>query len=580
MGLETEYALAPHDGDGLDRPAIDAQMQAVAQIDRFARQVKPNLPSENACGIFLPGGRFYIDSGHPEFATAECADPWELVRYVRAGEKMLQSLARRIRRHDDVRFGLFRCNVDYSGAETTWGCHESYLHTIELNAIFSQILPHLVSRLIYTGAGGFDASAQGIRFEVSPRVPHLEMDISGSSTQGRGIFHTKRESLGKRPYGRLHVLCGESLCSHFGVWLRSGTTALVLAMIEAGVPFAERLSLRDPLRAMHRFSADTTCTATVELDDGRRLSAVDIQRHYLDEAKRRLGERSMPPWAETVCRRWGEVLDRLEESPESLATSLDWPMKLALVRDHVAATCEAPWEILTACAARPDPDDVFASMRSRLRGDYHERLKGRSVSPGCFPALAELRNRLFELDMRFGQLSPPGVFDALDARGVLDHRLEDGDDEVSVLTVPSGGRARTRGKMIHALKGGGDRYSCSWTAVFDLREHRELDLSDPFEQSPSWGVRRESDPLAAIRHVSAESPGSAARPCRPGTRVRIVGSAVPYQVRFVDQVARVVDVEVRSRIVCYRLDIDGGRSLWLPRHLCPLEETSSAPSEA
>jgi hypothetical protein len=45
-------------------------------------------------GIFLANGaRFYLDQGKPEFCTPECTDPWAVVRYVRAGERMLESAA-------------------------------------------------------------------------------------------------------------------------------------------------------------------------------------------------------------------------------------------------------------------------------------------------------------------------------------------------------------------------------------------------------------------------------------------------------------------------------------------------------
>ena len=51
---------------------------------------------------------------------------------------------------------LLRCNVDYSGVPSTWGCHESYMHRVANPvAVPPQIVPHLVSRIIYTGAGGF-----------------------------------------------------------------------------------------------------------------------------------------------------------------------------------------------------------------------------------------------------------------------------------------------------------------------------------------------------------------------------------------------------------------------------------------
>ena len=51
---------------------------------------------------------------------------------------------------------ILRCNVDYSGSGSTWGCHESYLHRCSPRLLPAALLPHLVSRVIYTGAGGFE----------------------------------------------------------------------------------------------------------------------------------------------------------------------------------------------------------------------------------------------------------------------------------------------------------------------------------------------------------------------------------------------------------------------------------------
>ena len=76
---------------------------------------------------------------------------------------------------------LFRSNVDYGGAPTTWGCHESYLHTSDPRSLPQSLNPHLVSRIIYCGAGGFDATSPGLDFLLSPRVPFLYHVTSAES---------------------------------------------------------------------------------------------------------------------------------------------------------------------------------------------------------------------------------------------------------------------------------------------------------------------------------------------------------------------------------------------------------------
>ena len=51
-------------------------------------------------------------------------------------------------------------------------------------------------------------------------------------------------------------------------------------MIEDGF-IADDYSLREPVKAMKAISHDPTCRVPVELADGRKLSAVDLQWEYL-----------------------------------------------------------------------------------------------------------------------------------------------------------------------------------------------------------------------------------------------------------------------------------------------------------
>src|ERR1039457_3589453 len=90
-----------------------------------------NLPGlHGASGFFLGNGsRFYADCGnHPELCTPECANPWDVVRYIQAGHRILAGLAAGLEKGSTpgTEIMCFRGNVDYSGTYSTWGCHESY----------------------------------------------------------------------------------------------------------------------------------------------------------------------------------------------------------------------------------------------------------------------------------------------------------------------------------------------------------------------------------------------------------------------------------------------------------------------
>ena len=508
LGVETEYALGAGDARGASgraSPVLEALL-------RSARSQLATLPDQLSHGVFLQNGaRFYVDcGGHPEFTTPECSNPWDVVRYIRAGEAILLRLAGTLGRR---RPAFFRCNVDYSGTGSTWGCHESYMHRADPALLPKQTIPHLVSRLVYAGAGGFDNLSPGVRFTLSPRTVHLTRDVSHDSTNHRGIFHTKDEPLCGNGYHRLHILCGESLCSERATWLKVGTTALVVALSEAGLCPGDAVELRAPVEAMRLFASDPTCTAAAETKTGERVTALAIQRHYLAQAEAHVHEPFMPPWADEVCRRWRAVLDCLSAGWASAATSLDWAIKLALYKEE-ACRRGCGWEVvatwttvaseLTAALARAgqsnrpltaqlvlDRHSLIAADVARLASTV---LREHGLGWDGFAAFLDLRNRLFEIDTRFGQLGSEGIFSALDADGLLTHHVDGVDNiEHAVDNPPAVARARLRGQLVRELTGNGDRYCCDWEGVWDSKEEKQIDLSDPFVAAREWKDWSEED---------------------------------------------------------------------------------------
>ena len=500
FGVETEYAIAALDARGTRVSqgfVLHAVMEAAERI--------PHLSDGCPSGMFVAnGGRFYVDcGGHPEFSTPECRHPSEVVRYVRAGDAILLTLMGRAQRGRTVRISAYRCNVAYSGSGTAWGCHESHMYRTKPSSLPEQMIPHLVSRLVYTGAGGFRNDSAGAVFMLSPRVNHLACDVSSQSTSNRGIFHDKHDDLCSNGYRRLHLLCGESLCSELSTWLRAGTTALVVAMCDAGLRPGDAVALREPLAAMRRFALDPTCRTTAETKRGEQLSAVAIQRHYLEQAEAALGHVCMPDWAPEVCARWRQVLDRLEAGWESSATSLDWAIKLGMYRDHVRRrgfTWEslAAWtpiaenlgvmcqdaldQHLTAALVRRDPDALETAKRYLTPALESAGLEWRGLEP-----FLALRDELFEIDTRFGQLGPHGIFSRLDRARVLTHRVPDvGGVRRAMSHPPDVPRARARGRLVRKLWRQRGQYACAWDGVWDYGKRRCVDLGDPFAVDPPW----------------------------------------------------------------------------------------------
>ena len=230
--------------------------------------------------------------------------------------------------------------------------------------------------------------------------------------------------------------------------LKTGSTALVVAMIEGGLRPGDAVQLASPLQAMRCFAEDETCSATVRTTSGKRVGAIAIQRHYLNLAEAHLHETFMPSWSGDVVAVWRRLLDQLERgAPQSVATVLDWAIKIALYRNRVEK----------------------------------EGRRWNSLIP------TNLTQVLCEVDSRFGQLGERGIFSAMDRDGVLDHRvISIVDMEDAVSNPPAVGRAAVRGKCIKRLADTTGRYAADWQGIWDLKEERFLDLSDPFATEENW----------------------------------------------------------------------------------------------
>lgn len=478
FGIETEYAVSGLTAAGR---ALDRDGLASILIERAAVDL-PHLCGRSDTDLFLQnGGRLYIDSGyHPEMATPECLDPWDAVRFVRAGDRMLSRLASNLedRKLLQGQVLVFRTNVDYA-AISTWGCHESYLHRSAMPRMSDLLVPHLVSRLIFTGAGGFRAVTRGVEFTLSPRSDYIATVESQDSVSNRGIVNTRREALAGDGSQRLHIILGESLCSDLALWLKVGTTALVVAMIDGGESPGADVGLDAPVEALRTFALDPSCRATATVRNGRKASALDIQRHYLAQAETHRRESFMPPWSGEVCARWRETLDLIERGPEAASTRLDWAIKHALFVDH-AARRHFRWDSLRAWSMRANAAMSSATRAGTPEGAGRDRL-------GDF---MKFRQELLEIDKRFGQLGPDGIFETLDRGGLLDHHVDgvgDTDIEHAVSHPPARGRARLRGEAIARLSSDAHEYQADWTGIWSRGQ--VMNLQDPFQQFSHWQER-------------------------------------------------------------------------------------------
>lgn len=307
------------------------------------------ITTEGFLNVFLENGaRFYLDTGcHPEYATPECASPMDVMIYDKAGERILENLLNYAQNkvHEEGFQGelaIFKNNTDFVG--NSYGCHENYLadRTADFYYMAEQLIPFLVTRQIFTGAGKVFRTRRGTVYHISQRAQHIRQKISGTTTNERSIINTRDEPHAiKEKYRRLHIIVGDSNMSEFSTYLKVGTTALVLQMIEDDF-LPPTFALRNPVRAIKDISRDLTCREAVPLNSGKKYSALELQKEYLDLAQRYYSTRTMSPEAADILQKWEYVLTKLEEDPMQLHHEIDWVIKLHLLQAYGERTNLAP----------------------------------------------------------------------------------------------------------------------------------------------------------------------------------------------------------------------------------------------
>ena len=281
------------------------------------------------------GARYYVDHAHPEYSCPEVTTPRDLVIHEKAGERILEASRREANGllPAGTQMLLYKNNSDRKG--NSYGAHENYL--MDRRTSFKQVVEHLmpffVTRQVYTGAGkvGSENRSQPCDYQVTQRADFFETEVALDTMVKRPIINTRDEPHADREkYRRLHVIVGDANLSEYTIYLRTGITALVLAMIEDGA-IKKNLSLRDPVRAIKEVSHDRSCRKELHLESGQKLSAVQVQLEYLEMAQQYLSSRDVDEQTRDVVEKWAEVLEALERDPMELDTRIDWVMKLALI---------------------------------------------------------------------------------------------------------------------------------------------------------------------------------------------------------------------------------------------------------
>jgi proteasome accessory factor A len=312
----------------------------------FAREGSspPEIETHLVNTVLTNGARYYVDHAHPEYSTPECSDALELVVADKAGERILarSMLAARRLLEPGQEIVVYKNNSDGKG--NSYGTHENYLvdRAVPFATLVRHLLPWFVSRQVFTGAGkvGSENGAEHADFQISQRADFFEEEVGLETTLKRPIVNTRDEPhADAQLYRRLHVIAGDANLCEVATFLKVGTTAIVLAMVEDGF-IGKDLSVVGPVAAMRVVSHDPSCTATVELHEGGTITAVDLQWEFLRLAQKYADEVGLDACGgdtvgPMVLERWEQVLSALERDPMLLDGQLDWVTKLKLLRAYV-----------------------------------------------------------------------------------------------------------------------------------------------------------------------------------------------------------------------------------------------------
>jgi proteasome accessory factor A len=334
FGLETEYGLISSSTGGTVSLSVESALGYL-----FEKVVSRQRGTND---FLRNGARLYQDTGcHPEYATPECDNPLELTLHDKAGERIVEELL--LTAEQRLRDGgiacdifVFKNNTDSVG--NTYGCHENYLveRTVNFHKLAELLIPFFVTRQVFAGAGKVLKTRLGNHYYISQRAQHIYQEISGATTSSRGIINTRDEPhADEERYRRLHVIVGDSNLAEVSTYLKVGTTALVLAMVEDGA-LRKDLALEDPVRAIKEISHDTTCTRKVRLKRGTEVTAVELQREYLELAQAYYATVEQSPQVTDLLERWDRVLTQLAEDPRQCARELDWVIKQALLEAYTS----------------------------------------------------------------------------------------------------------------------------------------------------------------------------------------------------------------------------------------------------
>ena len=261
--------------------------------------------------------------------------------------------------------------------------------------------------------------------------------MSSATTRSRPIINTRDEPhADAERYRRLHVIVGDSNMSEYSTFVKVGAAAVMLRMLEDRRVVLRDMTLENPIRAIREISHDLTCRRPVRLANGREVSALDIQREYLDRALRYAETRGLPPLEQKALEMWEHCVSTIENDPMKLDREVDWVIKYRLL----------------------------------------EAFRERHGLPFGHP-------RVQLLDLQYHDVCRPrSPFYRMQARGFVERMCTDADIDAAVDQPPQTTRARLRGEFVRRAKERKRDYTVDWVHLkLNDQAQRTVLCKDPFK---------------------------------------------------------------------------------------------------
>lgn len=400
---------------------------------------RPNPHHNQQLNKLLPnGGRLYVDGAHPEYSTPECSHPLEVLAQERAGERIVSACLQALNASQgEETFFVYKNNSDGKG--NSYGYHENYLlsRTVPFDKIALALIPFLVTRQIFAGAGkvGFENHTKAVDYQISQRADFFECVMDLNTMVKRPIMNTRDEPHSDiDTYRRLHVIVGDVNMAEIPTYLKIGTTAILMDMLDAGWEFPKPV-LQDPVQDIKIVSRDIKVKASLKLANGKFTSSIDIQRMYLKSAHDFYNTRDLSPMTKDILVCWEEILDKLEQDPTQLGRKLDWVAKQQMIESYMSRK---------GCGWK-DP-------------------------------------RIALLDLQYHDMRPDkGLYYTLERNNRMERLLHNSDIEVAQHNPPTQTRAFFRGTCLKRFPK--DVYGMGWTSVLlDQGDStiKRIPLMDPY----------------------------------------------------------------------------------------------------